>query len=181
MKKIKRNFKIIFFLIVSILILSTVSCIVMYKTFCKLDQTIDWNAINAIVGFLMALITVIAVYVAIVVPQKDRITASKIELFEKRFEAYSLLNKTFRNIYNNGITPSEKLDAEDIILKTSFTIKIEDYNKIQTLYKSICDVYAKKELDNARDVITDLHEMHELVELYRIFEKYLAVRDFGIL
>jgi hypothetical protein len=177
----KKYLRIIFFSIVAILILSVVSCIVMYKTFCKLEQTIDWNAVNAIIGFLMALITAVAVYIAIVVPQKDRITASKLGLFEKRFEAYTLLNKIFRNIYNNGVSPSEKLDVEDIILKTSFTIQLEDYNKIQTLYKSVCDVYAKKELDNARDVITGFREMHELVELYMIFDKYLAVRDFGIL
>ena len=65
----------------------------------------------------MAITTIIAVFIAIYIPQKDRIESSKIDLFIHRYEIYL----TIRNIIKDGLEQTEYKNKEEfdkILYKT---------------------------------------------------------------
>ena len=168
MKKKIRNPIII---ITSIILLSGAFSALFYNIFCKLEQTIDWNAINAIASIVMTIVTAVAVYVAIYLPKEERLFNSKIELFNKRFEAYYMLY----NFYWNIIVTGKPIVGNDFYKKANsrlrFLIDPEDWEKIQLLTKKILDRIDHKVASNPHDFEDELNELRN------IFDKYLSLSE----
>jgi uncharacterized membrane protein (DUF485 family) len=171
MKKVIRNLLII---IVSIILLSGVFSFLLYKTFCKLDQEIDWNAINAIASILMSFITAAAVYVAIYIPKEDRNIASKIDLFDYRFQLFCALENSFVVAY--GMETKIYSDISENLLRVEFLISSDEKARIIEIYDSITEKGKGK--DVGEKSFSDLGP--ELRELKNIFSKYIDLHDYGI-
>ena len=71
---LKKNPEWVIFFFLFAIIISALLSIILYKSFCRLDQIIDWDAVSAISSVSMGFLTVVAIFIAIYIPQKDRIT-----------------------------------------------------------------------------------------------------------
>ncbi|MFW5700536.1 MAG: hypothetical protein ACOCWM_02505 [Cyclobacteriaceae bacterium] len=169
LKRIKINPIII---AAGIIIFNLTFLVVMYKSFCRLDQVINWNAANAIASIAMAILTFIAVFVAIYLPRKERLFISKVELFDKRYEAYKMLNDFLWNLIVTGKPSVDDNNFHEIaVSRLRFLIDSEDWKKIKSLTKSIIDRIDHEVASNPNDF------ENELNELRIIFNKYLYFSD----
>jgi len=145
-----------------------------YKTFCTLKQTIDWNAVSSIA-------TVIAVFVAIYIPQKDRIESSKIQLYNQRFEVYYIL---YKMLHDGNFSDAILLDiAEEnyqkTLLQASFLVNKKDRLILDELkkYKPTANLVSQEKGKITFNLILPIAEQNKLDKL---FEKYLQIGDYGI-
>jgi hypothetical protein len=173
MKKIIRNPVVI---ITCIILISILFSVMLYKSFCKLEQTVDWNALNAIASFIMAIITAAAVYVAIYIPKEDRIIASKIELFEYRFQLFYTFEEIFVSQYTQGDDGKINPGEHENFSRINFLINDSDAKKVIDLFNSV--VKKREEKDDGEYLYEDI--VPELKELIEIFKKYIDLRDYGI-
>jgi hypothetical protein len=173
---IKKYLRKPFIIIVIILIFSIAFSIILYSILYRLDQIIDLEIVKAVASLLMAFFTVIAVFIAIYIPKEDRIVASKIELFEFRFQLYYALENCFKTIYllGNDTKMSPTLDKH--LSQLSFLICEDDIVKILDILDSVTIKGEEKNVEgNSLKAIEQ-----ELNELRIIFKKYLQMSDFGI-
>lgn len=160
-------------IITGFLIMSAIFSVVLYKLFYRLNQVIDWNAANAIASITMAIVTFIAVFVAIYLPREERLFISKVELFDKRFEAYNMLYNFY---WSTIVTGKPSVDDDDKFFEIAnsrlrFLIDSEDWEKIRLLTKRIFDRLNYKVASNPNDFEDELNELRN------IFNKYLSFSD----
>jgi predicted PurR-regulated permease PerM len=164
-------------IILSVLILSIIFSILLYSTFCRLEQNIDWNALNAIASLVMAIFTIVAVSVAIYIPKKDRIIASKVDLYEYRYQLFYSIEQSFISIYNHGDDAKIESGKNEHLYRMHFLISETDGKKVIDLFKSVIEKGEEKE-----DGVFSFEEIEpELKELSNIFNKYIDLRDYGII
>jgi hypothetical protein len=161
----------------SILLLSIFFSILLYKTFCTLDQVIDWNAISSISNIIMSFLTLIAVLIAIIIPIEDRYISSRLDLFDQRFDAYMKLRDTLEEIYLKE-TYSNSEEMKIILSKCSFIICKADYHSILEICKNIQVINKQMKTKKSPKSIDDIKD--ELNKLKDVFYKYLAINNFGI-
>ena len=160
-------------IITCIVILGLMFSGLLFIMYCRLDQIIDWNAANAIASIAMAIVTFIAVIVAIYLPREERLFISKVELFDKRFEAYKMLYNFYWNTIVTG-KPSVNDDDNFYEIANSrlrFLIDSEDWKKIQLLTKRTFERLNYKVPSNPNDFEDELNELR------KIFNKYLSFND----
>jgi hypothetical protein len=152
----------------------------LYSIFCRFNQVIDWDALNATGSLTMAFFTVVAIYVAIRIPIKDRIIASKIDLFDKRYDVYFILCKIFKESYLQGQPSLYDYEYSETIGKTKYLIGPGDTFKVIELYTSIIQKI-KDNHGNHKDLPEPLQPINrELDQLRTIFHKYLDLSNYGI-
>lgn len=172
--KSKTIFKLLIHVLI-VLVLGLSFAILGYKSFCTLDQVIDWNAVSAITGIIVMVFTFAALVIAILVPQEDRIRQSKLDLFTERFEVYYAIDKALNDMFTGDNIEMNLDEAQKIFRKLSFLIEKEDFRKIKTIFS---DVQHKRELvqtGNLKKELTNIND--ETLRMYAIFEKYLAIKD----
>jgi hypothetical protein len=158
-----------------VLVLSLAFAILGYKSFCTLDQVIDWNAVSAITGILVMVLTFAALLIAILVPQEDRIRQSKLDLFAERFEVYYAIDQALNGMFTGENIEMDLKESQKTFRKLSFLIEKEDFRKIKAIFS---DVQHKKELvqtGNLKEESANIDD--ETLRMYAIFEKYLAIKD----
>ena len=176
---LKKNLEWLLLLILIMLIVSTLLSIIGYKVFCTLNQKIDWNAVSAISGFSMALFTVVAIFIAIYIPQKERITSSKIELFTQRFETYFFIVTIFSDAFEKGKSHFEDEELEKHNLRSGFLLDEQDHKKLGEICKSINIKREIKYKDETKpDLSISIDEELEAIE--QVFDKYLNLRLYGV-
>lgn len=173
MKKIIRD---PFVIIICTIILSIMFSILLYKLFCKLDQTIDWDAVNGIAGIVMIFTTGGAIYVAIYIPKEDMINRSKIDLFDKRFETYYQILDYFKGYYLGKESKKEFEYINRLFVRTRFLISSSDLKAINGVVESIKQKMKDIEIDKRH--LYDI--MEELSKIEKIFDKYLDVRNYSL-
>jgi hypothetical protein len=173
---------ILLYVMIGILIILPLSLLfshIEYRLFCTLEQTVDWNAVSAIAEMFMALFTIIAVIIAIYIPQKERITTAKIELFNQRFVIYSFILKNFMKAFEEGKTAFDGEYLLTLGMKTDFLINKEDDIKLTEILKGINEKITLKFIDESNPN-KEIKIEEEIKSVDQIFDKYLNLRDYGI-
>lgn len=174
----KKYLPFIMLFVVLLIVLSVVFSFVLYKSFCRLDQIVNWDAVSALSSIFMALTTVGAIFIAIYIPRQDRITSSKINLFEARFESYFAIYKFMEEAYLGGYTKDTADQIEKMMHRSLHLINETDWIKLKHAAKEI--ISKSKENDETKrepkreDIESLLEEIHDA------FSSYLSVNEFGI-
>jgi len=153
--------------------------LIIYKNFIQLNHAIDWNAVESISGIVMALFTAIAIFIAIYIPQKDRITSSKINLFRYRFNVYHFIVTHFSEAFEKGKThfDDEELMRQGMI--SDFLLSKSDNIKLNSICASINEKIQKKYADDKNpDLSINIEIEKDLID--RVFNKYLNLRNYGV-
>jgi len=124
----------------------------------------------------MAIITVVAVYVAIYIPKEDRIIASKIDLYQHRFQIYFAIEQSLMNVYLRGPGRKSTQEFEELVSSGKFLIRLCDMEKVEDLFDDVKKKYEEKgEGDKSLEDI-----LPELRENFNIFSKYIYLSNYGI-
>ena len=175
----KKNFLVLLITVITIAILLS---IVGYKTFCTLEQRIDWDAVTACSTLLLFIITTIAVIVAIIIPQKHRFESSKIELFKIRFDVYFQICQIIRNgFFTEGASPDGGLKegfTESLDL-CKFLLNKSDYEELFSIINDgILKLNSYTDGHASFTVIIDKKKDY-IDRINKIFDKYLNVETYG--
>lgn len=139
----------------------------------------NWNAVSAISGIVMALFTIVAIFIAIYIPQKDRITSSKIQLFSQRFETYCFIHTNFKRVFDEGHTQFDNDELLKLGLRSELLISKQDNSLLGNITLSINNKISQKFFDKSNPD-NNISIKEELDILDQIFEKYLDLRDYGV-
>lgn len=176
---LRKNLEWILFFFLITIILSIILSIIIYKSFCTINQIIDWEVVSAISEIFMGLFTIVAIFIAIYIPQKDRITSSKIELFTQRFELYLFIVNRFTQAFNEGKTQYDDIELLNLGYKSFFIISREDDKELTKVLGKINEKISQKFQDKSNPdpslSITD-----EIKDIDSIFDKYLNLREYGV-
>ena len=123
----------------------------------------DFEFYNLLVNSLLMIITAIAVFVAIRTSRKDRLAASKLELFRYRFEIYKAII--------NALKENRALD-DSIIDKAGFLLSKKDFDEIEKLS---FDYKVPIKTSSGRTEIIDHNDT--IKKIGDVFSKYISLKD----
>lgn len=176
---IKKNFPTMIIIFLILIILSVFFSIIFYRSFCTLHQDIDWNAVQAISSIFMALLTVTAIYIAIYIPNQDRIAMSKIELYNLRYELFYYLQTELRKKISDNVDGfSDQDEFFRICNNLFFLIQKDDFDEVEKIIHLVSEKITEKNKNiDKLDYSISINE--ELSNLAKVFSKYLDLRDYG--
>lgn len=164
--------------IFAVIILSTLLFLILYKSFCTLNQVVDWVAVSSIVDIIVLIFTGAAIYIAIAVPRRDRLEASRINLFSYRYECLDYLQNALKSNFQTHAKKFDEADFYNKLGKLVFLIQQEDFTKLEGIVKTIIKKTEKKFKEPDKPNLS-ISIDQDIIELYKIFENYLDLRVIG--
>lgn len=152
---------------------------ILHTDFSLLNSKIDWNMVDTISSVAMALFTIAAIFIAIYIPQKERITSAKINLFNYRFNVYHFIVTHFSEAFEKGKTNfnDDELMRQGMI--SDFLLSKEDNKELSSICAAINEkINNKYANDNIADESISIENEISLID--KVFDKYLNLRNYGV-
>jgi len=127
----------------------------------------------------MAIFTVVAIFVAIYIPQRDRITSSKIDLFNQRFAVYHFIFTRFSEGFECGKTHFDDAELMRQGMISDFLLSKSDNKELSLICSNIIEKINIKYRD-PENPDPSLNIKNELDSIDRVFDKYLDLRNYGV-